>query len=871
MIKTSSAIPNDIYDFLERMNVRQKKLTQGCLRRDRLDIAGHPGAKCLLYQAPRGFGKSVQIALCAQSAADRGDDCIYLDLSSFWPESVSEADLIATAIVAMLSPPDLPVTSGDRGPEIIALRLLFQSKRPVMICLDGVSDSAATQRFLKTITLETPEAVRLVVSGHQPGTLVTLSVVSHVVTIGPRELSFTLDETCSILPLEAYPATKIYNKTDGWPLLCALAGKSKASGDAIADLSEVQAYFETDVLAQITRPLLDHLINASWLEEITAYCSDYVFKINDSSCKLAELASRHGLLISSVEKPKCYEMNRALKEYLRNRFIEANGSRRSYFLKRIAFWHWRKKEYRLVVDVALRAHDHNWAKRLTDQALFDLALRQGEIEALTIWFTGIPRAKLLQMPSLAIGYAWVLYFSQRAQEAQDVLSRLNDQRVSAPSEEEDSNGWGKLVHAIGLATHDELKESDERCAAWVDTYGSANPVGHAAAQTCRAFIAASGRQFAALSDQIASATVVSGAVRHRYAFGWLAAAGILAKLLNGDIYGARSEIRRAQKNENVAHERTPFIKGMLAAFELQVQTEEESITPDERLVQEALDFALEFGVTDVVWNTVRSAAEIYIRQGDTLQAFLLLERCRLMAKDRGLKRLGILVRLGSEVFAMGTRTSTPLSTEPLPSDEDLLFLPNQNRAIQAEIALLEASRFLRDGKLGLAEMHARKALSNFSAVRDQRGEIRAQYTLATAIYLMGEKKQALKRIADADLKAQQLGAFRSLINRRHFLRVISPAAKAFLDQRTTQVARTKVPAHDVQITERPFAYRSAPISQKQVIVLQHAALGLSNKEIAVRMHVTEDTVKWHFRKILRGLNVANRTEAVLAARSLSLI
>ena len=136
---------------------------------------------------------------------------------------------------------------------------------------------------------------------------------------------------------------------------------------------------------------------------------------------------------------------------------------------------------------------------------------------------------------------------------------------------------------------------------------------------------------------------------------------------------------------------------------------------------------------------------------------------------------------------------------------------------------------------------------------------------------MGEKKQALKRIADADLKAQQLGAFRSLISRRHFLRVISPAAKAFLDQRTTQVARTKVPAHDVQITERPFAYRSAPIKQKQVIVLQHAALVLSNKEIAVRMHVTEDTVKWHFRKILRGLNVANRTEAVMAARSLSLI
>ena len=120
MITIPSVTPDNVADFLGRMNVRRKRLTQGCLRRERLGFTGHLDAKCLLYKAPRGFGKSVQIALCAQTAADQGDGCVYLDLSSFWQESVCEADFIANAIVAVLSPllvVDLP-SLGRRQPSV---------------------------------------------------------------------------------------------------------------------------------------------------------------------------------------------------------------------------------------------------------------------------------------------------------------------------------------------------------------------------------------------------------------------------------------------------------------------------------------------------------------------------------------------------------------------------------------------------------------------------------------------------------------------------------------------------------------------------------------------------------------------------------
>ena len=871
MISARDASSADLTDFLQRMNVRRQKLVQGCLRRDRLDFAGHPDAKCLILKAPRGFGKSVQIACCAQAAIERREHCIYLDLSSFRQEILSEAELIANAIASALSGPEPFDTNAGPKLKSIALRLLLSCKEPVAICVDGVADSTTTQSLLKTIALETPNSVRLAVSECLPGVLASLSVLSNVVTIGARELSFTFDEACSILPGEPGRAKTIFAATGGWPLLCALAGKLNASGGALVHMPDVQAYLDADVLTQAPQPMREFLTNASWLEEITAEAAGYVFKNRDSSRKLAELASRYGLLTACADKPNRYEMNHALQKYLRIRFSEAHGARQSYFLKRIAFWHWRRKEYRLAIDAALRAHDHSWARQLTDEVLLDLALRQGEIEALAAWFTGIPRSNLLQIPSLAIGYAWVLYFSQRAREAQDLLASLQNFRISISPQQQDPNGWADLVRAIGLATHDELQESDENCAAWVDRYGSVNPIGQAAAQTCRAFIAASGRNFDLFPKRISSATIFSGAIRHRYAFGWLAAARVQARLHVGDISAARSEIRCAKEDENVAYRRSPFVKGMMAAFELQVQAEDGSAIPDEKTVYDALEFAMKFGVTDVVWGTVRCAAEIYIRRGEKTGAFSLLHRCHLLAQERGLKRLGILVRLGTEVFAMGTGTETALAAEPLPSGADLQFLPSQNRALQAEIALLEASRFLRDGKSGLAERHARKALSNFSAVNDQRGEVRAHYTIATALYLIGQEKQALKQMADAELKAQQLCAFMTLKNRRYFLRVICRKARAFLDKSTAEISMTERPTRGMQANERRTEMSFPPIGQKQIGVLQHAALGLSNKEIAARMHVTEDTVKWHFRQILRGLRASNRTEAVVVASSLGLI
>ncbi|MBD0328533.1 MAG: response regulator transcription factor [Thermoleophilia bacterium] len=51
------------------------------------------------------------------------------------------------------------------------------------------------------------------------------------------------------------------------------------------------------------------------------------------------------------------------------------------------------------------------------------------------------------------------------------------------------------------------------------------------------------------------------------------------------------------------------------------------------------------------------------------------------------------------------------------------------------------------------------------------------------------------------------------------------------------------------------------LSERELAVLRALARGLSNKEIARELWVTEQTVKFHLRNIYRKLELANRTEA----------
>lgn len=63
-------------------------------------------------------------------------------------------------------------------------------------------------------------------------------------------------------------------------------------------------------------------------------------------------------------------------------------------------------------------------------------------------------------------------------------------------------------------------------------------------------------------------------------------------------------------------------------------------------------------------------------------------------------------------------------------------------------------------------------------------------------------------------------------------------------------------------TSSPLAELVEPLTPRESEVLQMLASGLANKEIAVRLAISEHTVKFHVASILGKMGAASRTEAV---------
>jgi len=70
---------------------------------------------------------------------------------------------------------------------------------------------------------------------------------------------------------------------------------------------------------------------------------------------------------------------------------------------------------------------------------------------------------------------------------------------------------------------------------------------------------------------------------------------------------------------------------------------------------------------------------------------------------------------------------------------------------------------------------------------------------------------------------------------------------------TTMANRAATPDSDI------------PLTQREMQVLRHMALGLSNKEIAQSLTISVETVKEHVQNILRKLAVSDRTQAAVWA------
>jgi DNA-binding CsgD family transcriptional regulator len=142
--------------------------------------------------------------------------------------------------------------------------------------------------------------------------------------------------------------------------------------------------------------------------------------------------------------------------------------------------------------------------------------------------------------------------------------------------------------------------------------------------------------------------------------------------------------------------------------------------------------------------------------------------------------------------------------------------------------------------------------------------------------LRAAEREALSRFAEgfSDVYERAVLRRRLRIERQELRRIATwaDARTAELSDGAIDLARDRQPA-DGEDSERPPAARSALhdlLTPRELDVLEHLVRGETNADIARSLVVSEGTVKFHVKNILRKMNAANRAEATSRYLRLSL-
>jgi len=87
----------------------------------------------------------------------------------------------------------------------------------------------------------------------------------------------------------------------------------------------------------------------------------------------------------------------------------------------------------------------------------------------------------------------------------------------------------------------------------------------------------------------------------------------------------------------------------------------------------------------------------------------------------------------------------------------------------------------------------------------------------------------------------------------------------YINKRSLNVAKT--PSNEIDQDK----IKSLDISEREYQVLEYVSEGLSNKEIADKLYLSESTIKTHVSNLLVKLNAKRRTQAVQIAKSLQIL
>lgn len=729
-----------------------------------------------------------------------------------------------------------------------------------------------------------------------------LRVRRKLLEIGTRDLEFSLDEASRFFAirldqsLAAQQVQQLMDKTEGWPAaleLLAAALHVKTQRDELiarftgTDRSLVD-YLGEVVLSGLDQNLRTFVERIAQFDRINATLAAQITGATDAARLLEDLHARNLFLIPLDRNGEWFRFHHLVGQFFREHFRRNEPAACREVQIAGAHWLFEQGYAEEAINGAIRAKDWADAVSWVAQSVEDLIYRHGYHQTLMHWMQELPEEWVDRFPMIRINYAFALAFYPRQAEVEVQLHRLENivARLEQATEPDratiDSIRCAtELQVAISHSLRDDGVAARHSALAWMQRWPDAPAVQKGHISNVLGF------GYKSTSDISQGLAIVAQGRRWHeqgeghYGLAWNIFVEALLHLKRGAYREARqvcqSGLELIERHLNGHRAHTSLLHTVLAAVSYEFDEAESA----QAHIEQSMRSVQDYGPADAVILAYQTQARLRFFDRDSDTAYAILHEGQALGVRRELQR--VVITLAAEECTWLGREGRYEEAQEVAMRCNIL-LPADTAAVSGLIADKASRVALRINVRKNPEKvlqalspaiehcaerglyHRWAELFGLKAVAHKlNGEWTAAMDCLNQAFLISAPRQYLRTFLD---ESRELGEVLERMSKtEEAYPETMPLVRRLLRSINKISQSTAKAAANVAATDALFG----ELTKREINILKHLESGMSNKEIAESIFISEGTLRWHLHNIYGKLGAKNRSGALVKARESGLI
>jgi ATP/maltotriose-dependent transcriptional regulator MalT len=861
----------------------------------------------VVVAAPAGYGKSTLMARWHARLLERGVSCAWLsldehdnDVARFLRHLIAALQMASARIGKDVAEDLICEFAAGSGSVLEAIAGdLAQLQQRIVLFLDDLqlAEGPEVRVILDWLINYAPRHLQFVIGTRQdPGLRLSgLRVRSQLLELGAEQLQFDAAEAARFYKsrlgrdLPALDLQTLLSKTEGWPAALELAALVlTGSGEPQAFIrhfegtdTSVVDYLADMVLSQIDEHTRDFVFRMSLFDRISAPLARAVTDAYDAEGMLLDLRTRNLFLIPLDRSSEWMRFHHLVGEFFRETYRRTAPEQARVCIVRGAKWFHANGHVEEAVNYMIRAQEWALATQWVADHVEELVFRCGYHQTILRWMNALPEAYVDQYPVIRVQYAFALSFYPRNQDYEAQIYRLQQLLQSLEAQpRRDARGISELRCAVEMqaamsrALRDDGMRGGELAAAWLADWPEASLRRKGVMGNVLSFGHKTGGNINRGLEVITETRQWLEQSEGYYPLAWTAYVESVLHLKRGSYFDARLACTRGLELVEKRLHGHPGQTSLLHTLLAGIAYEFDEIEPALAHLELAVGGVNEYGPADAVIVAYLTQARIQNLRHDESGALAILRDGQALGERRGLRR--VTLSLAAEECRTLARAGLHEEARLVAMRFDFHEMPPRGGAtpLRSDKALRAASRYLlKQSPKAVIEALA-TAIDN-----SQERELVHRTVELLVMRALAKKENEDWEGALADVR-RALG----IAAPRNYIRVFLDEGRelgALLDRLDMEALRGSEAAPLARRLQRatctPDAQGGAPIgkgeelTKRELSILKRLESGLSNKEIAEAIFVSEGTLKWHLHNVYGKLNVKSRPGAMARARALGIL